>query len=269
MKTRILSGAVFVIVLAAAFFLTPVFVTTITVALMSVLASYELLYTTGLVKNIRLNVYSAIMAIFVVLGSQFGAYHLSLHAVLLYWMVLFSEVLLSSGKLPVAQIGYCLMSGLVVPFFLSSLVRIRNWPDSTAFMFIPFIMAYCSDTGAYFIGVFFGKHKMCPNISPKKSWEGFVGGIITAVLGMIIYCLIMGIYLGYRVNYVLAILYGLAGSVASVFGDLMMSAIKRQTGIKDYGKLIPGHGGILDRFDSVLITAPLTEALMLLIPMVV
>jgi phosphatidate cytidylyltransferase len=136
-------------------------------------------------------------------------------------------------------------------------------------MFIPFIMAFFSDTGAYFIGVFLGKHKMCPNISPKKSWEGFVGGIVVAILGMVVYCLIVDNFFGYSVNYVLAVIYGLVGSIGSVVGDLTMSVIKRQAGIKDYGKLIPGHGGILDRFDSVIITAPLTEALMILIPMVV
>ena len=269
MKTRIISGAVFVIFLAVAFFLTPAIVTTITVAFMSALASYELLYTTGLVKQVRMNVYSAIMAVLVVLASHFGVYSFALPVILLYWVLLFSEVLLSSGNLPVSQIGYCMMSGLVVPLLLSALVRISNWQNSTLVMFIPFIMAFFSDTGAYFIGVFFGKHKMCPNISPKKTWEGFAGGVLIAVLGMVVYCLVVENVLGFRANYVLAVLYGLVGSVGSVLGDLMMSVIKRQTGIKDYGKLIPGHGGILDRFDSVLITAPLTEALMILIPMVV
>ena len=269
MKTRIISGAVFVVVVAIVFFLTPAIVTTIVVALMSALASYELLYTTGLVKNLRLNVYSAVMAVLVTMVSQYAAYSIFFCVILLYWMLLFSEVLLSSGKIPVAEIGYCLMSGLIIPLLLSALVRIRGGQNSNAVMFIPFIMAFFSDTGAYFIGVFFGKHKMCPNISPKKSWEGFVGGITVAMLGMVVYCLIVDNLFGYRVNYVLAVIYGLVGSIGSVVGDLTMSVIKRQTGIKDYGKLIPGHGGILDRFDSVIITAPLTEALMILIPMVV
>jgi phosphatidate cytidylyltransferase len=269
MKTRIISGAVFVVIVAIVFFLTPAIVTAIVVALMSVLASYELLYTTGLVKNLRLNVYSAVMAVLVTMVSQYAAYSIFFFIILLYWMLLFSEVLLSSGKIPVADIGYCLMSGLIIPLLLSALVRIRGGQNSNTVMFIPFIMAFFSDTGAYFIGVFFGNHKMCPNISPKKSWEGFVGGIVVAMLGMVVYCMIVDNLFGYSVNYVIAVIYGLVGSIGSVVGDLTMSVIKRQAGIKDYGKLIPGHGGILDRFDSVIITAPLTEALMILIPMVV
>jgi phosphatidate cytidylyltransferase len=269
MKTRIISGAVFVVIVAIVFFLTPAIVTAIVVALMSALASYELLYTTGLVKNLRLNVYSAVMAVLVTMVSQYAAYSIFFFIILLYWMLLFSEVLLSSGKIPVAEIGCCLISGLIIPLLMSALVRIRGGQNSNTVMFIPFIMAFFSDTGAYFIGVFFGKHKMCPNISPKKSWEGFVGGIVVAILGMVVYCLIVDNFFGYSVNYVLAVIYGLVGSIGSVVGDLTMSVIKRQAGIKDYGKLIPGHGGILDRFDSVIITAPLTEALMILIPMVV
>jgi phosphatidate cytidylyltransferase len=134
---------------------------------------------------------------------------------------------------------------------------------------IPFITAFFSDTGAYFVGVLFGKHKMAPVISPKKSWEGFFGGIVVAIAGMMLYGVAAEQFGGKEVNYLLALLYGLLGALGGVFGDLSMSVIKRQVGIKDYGNLIPGHGGILDRFDSVLITAPLTEALLLILPMMV
>lgn len=270
MMTRIISGAVFVIVLALAFFFAPIAVTAVVMAAICAIASYELLYKTGLVRNIDLNIYSALMAVLVVLWSYLGGdYAPMLLGVLLYVMLLFSEVLFTAGKTPVAQIGYCLLSGLLIPFLLTSLPRIRAWEDGQLLLLIPFIMAYCSDTGAYFIGVFLGKHKMCPHISPKKSWEGFAGGIAVAVAGMMVYGLVLDRVLDYQVNYFTTLLYGLLGSLGSVFGDLMMSVIKRQSGIKDYGNLIPGHGGILDRFDSVLITAPLTEALLLLIPMVV
>lgn len=268
MKTRIIAGGVFCIVMALTFFVAPAWVTAITMAAMTALASYELLHTTGLVKNTDLNIFSAMMAVFVSLWSYYGGRQAVLVlGVLVYTMLLFSEMLFSDKKVTVAEMCYCLLSGLVVSFLLTALLRIRiryNW----CFLLVPFILAYCSDTGAYFVGVFFGKHKMCPAISPKKTWEGFAGGIAIATVSMVIFALILDIR-GYRINYLAAIAYGLVGSVASVFGDLNMSVIKRQTGIKDYGKLIPGHGGILDRFDSVMVTAPLVEALMVLLPFVV
>ncbi len=269
MKTRIISGAVFTAVLALTCFLLPSYITAVTMAFLVALASYELLYTTGLVRSIRLNIYSAVMAVLVVAWGYWGrGYAPVVTGLLLYFALLCSELLLSSGKLPFAQIAYCLVSGILIPFMLSALLRIRVAEDGQLFLLIPFIMAYCSDTGAYFIGVLFGKHKMCPNISPKKSWEGFAGGICVAVLAMIVYSLVLNKLCDWKISYLLAVTYGLVGALGSVFGDLSMSVIKRQTGIKDYGNLIPGHGGILDRFDSVLITAPLTEALLLILPLV-
>ena len=101
--------------------------------------------------------------------------------------------------------------------------------------------------------------------------EGAIGGVIATVLGMLIYALILDLPFepfNFNVNYLNAMLYGLVGSVAGVFGDLCFSVVKRQTGIKDYGNLIPGHGGVLDRFDSMMMVAPLMEALILLLPMV-
>lgn len=265
MKTRIIAGCGFGIVMALTFFIAPTWVTAITVAAMTALASYELLHTTGLVKELDLNIYSALMAVFISVWSYCGCNHgMLVLGVLAYTMLLFGELLFTSGKVPVEKLCYCLLSGLVVPFLLTALLRIRvgyHW----SFLLLPFIMAFCSDMGAYFVGVFFGKHKMCPAISPKKTWEGFFGGVSIAVVGVVIFAVVLDAN-GYRVNYLLAVLYGLVGSVGSVFGDLNMSVIKRQTGIKDYGKLIPGHGGILDRFDSVLVTAPLAEALLLLLP---
>lgn len=270
MKTRIISGAVFTVLLALVFFVLPSIVAAIAVMLLCAIASYELLYATGLVKNARLNIFSVVMAALVALWS-FGGwdYPLMLLGILLYTVVLFSELLRTSGKTPASEIAFCLLSGFVIPFLLSALLRIRNAHNGQLSLLIPFIMAYCSDTGAYFIGIRFGKHKMCPTISPKKSWEGFFGGIAVAVISMLIYGVIMATVADKQVNFVYVMFYGLVGALGSVFGDLMMSVIKRQVGIKDYGKLIPGHGGILDRFDSVLITAPLTEALLLLLPLMV
>ena len=137
------------------------------------------------------------------------------------------------------------------------------------FILIPFVLAFLSDTGAYFAGRAFGKHKLAPVISPKKTVEGVFGGVFGAIVGMMLYCLVLQHFFNFRVNYIFALIYGVIGSAAAVFGDLCFSVIKRQTGIKDYGNLIPGHGGILDRFDSMVVVAPLTELLMILLPLAV
>ena len=99
--------------------------------------------------------------------------------------------------------------------------------------------------------------------------EGAVGGLLSATLCMLIYAAILHLGFRFRVNYALAALYGFTGAMVGVIGDLCFSAIKRQTGIKDYGNLIPGHGGLLDRFDSMMMVAPLMEALLLLMPVVI
>ena len=133
---------------------------------------------------------------------------------------------------------------------------------------IPFVIAFSSDAGAYFTGFFFGKHKMAPVISQHKTVEGAIGGVISAVVCMVIYALILQ-FVNFKVNYLYAVIYGLLGSGAGIFGDLCFSVIKRQTGIKDYGNIIPGHGGVLDRFDSMMMVGPLTEALLILLPLAV
>jgi phosphatidate cytidylyltransferase len=238
--------------------------------LMMGVAAYELLYGTGLIKEPRLVIYSCVMAFAVTIWSYFGAVHaFLLLLVMAFIVVLYSEMMASHVKITFDKLGICVMGGMIIPFLLSSLVRIACMEQGKLLLAIPFIMAFFSDTGAYFIGVLFGKHKIAPVISPKKSWEGFYGGIVVAIAGMMLYGVAMEQFCGMDVNYILALVYGILGALGGVFGDLSMSVIKRQVGIKDYGNLIPGHGGVLDRFDSVLITAPLTEALLLMLPMMV
>lgn len=144
------------------------------------------------------------------------------------------------------------MLGIVYVIFFSYHVVMTDMTGEYRILtWMIFITAFVTDICAYFSGYFLGKHKLCPNLSPKKTIEGAVGGVLGTVIvsgifgavflkGMVVHCLLMG----------------LIGSVLSMCGDLTASAFKRKMGIKDYGNLIPGHGGILDRFDSVLFTAP-------------
>lgn len=145
-----------------------------------------------------------------------------------------------------------------VSFLLSNIYFVREFPQyGLYFVWLIFICAWASDTGAYFVGVNFGKHKLIPTLSPNKTIEGTVGGIITAGLLALAYGFILSRFYGLTQNIIwLLAIIGVIGSVLSQLGDLTASAIKRYTGIKDFGSLLPGHGGIMDRFDSVLFTAP-------------
>ena len=152
-----------------------------------------------------------------------------------------------------------------VMFLLSHIFLIRSYTYGIAFVWLAFITAWGCDTGAYFTGVTIGKHKLIPTLSPKKTVEGAVGGVITAtVLALLYGWLIQATFPLQDVNvFLLCGLTGIFGSILSQIGDLAASAMKRYTGIIDFGKLIPGHGGILDRFDSVLLTAPVVYYIMM------
>lgn len=270
MKTRVIAAVALLPLLLIVILVLPEIFTAILAGLMMSIAAYELLYGTGLVRHSRLIVYSMLMAFLVALWSYFGAQQkYALNGVILFWVALFSEMMASHVKLNFDKTAMCIVAGLLIPYVFTSLVRIHNMVSGRFLILIPFVLAFLSDTGAYFAGRAFGQHKLAPVISPHKTIEGVFGGVLAAMLGMLLYCFILQVGFKFRVNYGFALVYGLLGSLGGVFGDLSFSVIKRQTGIKDYGNLIPGHGGILDRFDSMMIVGPLTEALLLLLPVVV
>lgn len=145
-----------------------------------------------------------------------------------------------------------------VAVLLSFLYRIRVEENGMLLLWLVFIGTWGSDTCAYCFGCLFGKHKAFPVLSPKKSIEGCVGGALGTALIAGIYAACLNHFMeGVTVSVAVFAVIGLVASVVSQIGDLAASAMKRQYGIKDYGKLIPGHGGILDRFDSIIFTAPL------------
>lgn len=155
-----------------------------------------------------------------------------------------------------------LFASLIIPYFLSTLLQIFLSENGKFYILIPMISAWSSDTLALFTGMAFGKHKLAPNISPKKTVEGSIGGVLGGIIGMLIFTYIVRTYFAFDFSYVLAILIGVMGSVLGQIGDLSFSSIKRTYEIKDYGYIIPGHGGILDRFDSVIFVAPLVAMIL-------
>jgi phosphatidate cytidylyltransferase len=269
MRKRIITAVVLVPLLLAILLVAPKIMTAILVSCMSALAVYELLYGTGLVRHVRLVAYSAFIAAAIPICCFFEMSAIWMQLIfLLFFCGLFAEIMTSHIKVRFEKICICLVAGILIPYLFSSLVRILASYNGRYLILLPFVVAFLSDSGAYFIGCRFGKRKLAPVISPNKSLEGVVGGLVFAVTGMLLYTVIMQIAFKLEVNYVFAILYGVIGTAADVFGDLCFSVIKRQTGIKDYGNLIPGHGGVLDRFDSMLVVAPLMEVLLVILPVV-
>ena len=270
MKTRIIAAAILLPLLLLVVLAAPKILTAILFGLCASLAAYELLYQTGLVRHKRMVAYSAAMAFLVSLWSYYGSsQNLAIMGILLFSAALSAEMMIAHIQVPFSQAAICLTAGLLIPYFLTSLVRIHTQAQGRYLILIPFVLAFLSDTGAYFAGRAFGRRKLAPVISPNKTVEGVIGGVIGAVIGMVIYGLVLQLAFDFRINYLYAVVYGVVGSAGAVFGDLSFSVIKRQTGIKDYGTLIPGHGGILDRFDSMMVVGPLTEMMLMLIPVAV
>ncbi|MBR4768250.1 MAG: phosphatidate cytidylyltransferase [Lachnospiraceae bacterium] len=148
--------------------------------------------------------------------------------------------------------------GLIYPLaMMSTLYLIRNHHDGNLILWYVLLGAWGADLFAFIFGTLFGKHKMAPVLSPKKTWEGAIGGLIGAALLGGVYGGIMAEHFTMIENPILlsAVFTGVSGAV-SIFGDLTASAFKRNHNVKDYSKLIPGHGGVMDRFDSVIFVAP-------------
>ena len=137
-----------------------------------------------------------------------------------------------------------------------------------ALIVLPFEVAFLSDAFALFAGMAFCKHKLAPELSPKKTVEGAVGGFAGAIICTVIYGAVLQFGFSMQVNYLYLVIYGALGSIVSQLGDLSFSYIKREYGIKDFGNIFPGHGGVLDRFDSVIFCAPLIELLIQFLPAV-
>ena len=279
MLVRVLAAAIGLPVLLVVVLLLPPVGTAILFALAAMIAAYEMLWRTGIWKDKTAVAVTAVTAAAVVMWSWLAVCHVMSRRALwlsaamglfVFFTFLFCELLAGRTKLKFTSVCAALFSGLVYPFMIGALVRLRGMEEGKFYILVAFILSMVADSGAYFVGRAWGKHKLAPVISPKKTVEGAVGGAVINVIGMIIYTLILRYCFDFtQVNYLFAAIYGILGAAASIIGDLTLSVVKRQVGIKDYGNLIPGHGGILDRFDSTMMVAPLTELLILLIPFAV
>ncbi len=185
---------------------------------------------------------------------------------LMFVFALLLIMLFNHKTIRLEKITMCGAAATVIPLALNCIVFVRYLPWYVDGGYLPGVFmvvyllfcAWIGDSGAYFVGTFFGKHKLCPEISPKKTVEGMVGGIITVGVAVAVQCLVYNFILPSEIKMNIGVLIpvGMAACVAGVLGDLTASVIKRQYNVKDFGNIMPGHGGVLDRFDSVIFVAP-------------
>lgn len=267
MLGRIMVALVGIPLLIVILFFSPVIVLTVAFSALCAIAAYELLGATHAVHNRRLVLYAAIFAALVPLWYYFGCRIVgAVGGVFVLMLLLFGEAIASRQTMQVEEMAMTVFAALVVPSMLSVFVLMADLEHARLYMFLPFVSAFTSDAFALFAGMRFGKHKLAPHLSPKKTVEGSVGGFLGAALCCVLYGLVIGKVLGHAPVYWVLALYGLLGSLVSQMGDLSFSYIKRQYGIKDYGHLFREHGGVLDRFDSVTFCAPLTYLLLMIVP---
>lgn len=255
-KTRLLSGIVLVI-LALLLITTGGNVLLISTAIISLIGLFELYRVFKMERSIA-GIAGYLAALLFYCNLKFDFLPDMMMFVIGFLVVLMFIYVLSYPKYKTEQILAAFFGVFYVAVMLSFIYQTRILSGGAYTVWLVFLCSWGCDTCAYCVGMLIGKHKMTPKLSPKKSWEGAVGGVVGAALLGIIYGLVFQNAMGTTTKEIFMIaLICAVGAVISMIGDLTASAIKRNYEIKDYGKLIPGHGGILDRFDSVIFTAPI------------
>lgn len=261
MKTRVISGIVLIVIVAgilAAGSYFPVIITAF-LAIMNIIASYEMLHNVAGIKSrwvlAGVGIFSG-LAVFSLGGYNISVSgHESSFAVLCVFYAIFAAAacLAEHKSFSISSISTLIGMPIIISYAFGGLEGTLN--DGSRIYYLLLLLNFSSicDMGAYFVGVTLGKHKLCPEISPKKTIEGAVGGIVSSIIVTI--ALVFGFKGGEGLlsTLLLTVPFCLLG----IIGDLFASCIKRSVGIKDYGSLIPGHGGVLDRMDSILMIAPL------------
>ena len=258
LKTRITTGAVITVIMTLVIIFSHIpWVLNTMIAALSGQAIFELFRATNLQDKNPLYIFACIAAILISFISIPGMNYI---IVVLFatTISLFVYLMLNLRNITNIQSWMTVYMGLTIPFFFKSMSSIRQMDNGVYLLGMAILVPVVTDIAAYFVGKNLGKHKLAPVISPKKTIEGSIGGVAYATAIILLVAMIMQYFGVITVNLKVMVVYILLASIIGQFGDLAMSSIKRIVGIKDYGKLLPGHGGILDRFDSMLFVMPFT-----------
>lgn len=258
MATRILVAVIGIPLLFVLLIFSPPICMAVALGILCAIGAFELLGQTGFVKHLPLLGGAMVMAFVVPFWFCFNCNTIVAVAILLLYLIyLFSVAFASHETVTLGELGAAVLSGVTIPTMFSTILLLADLDHYRAFILLPFIASFGSDTSALFVGMLLGRHKLAPVLSPNKTIEGAIGGGIGAMLFCTLYGILLESVFHVWANFGSLLLFGLLGSAVSQFGDLTFSYIKRQFSLKDYGHLFLNHGGVLDRFDSVIFCAPL------------
>ena len=264
MKSRILVAVVGVPVLAWVVLAAPTLVMMAALCLLSGIAAGELMKCVGVKGKSLFNVLTIAAA-----ACTVEWYYDRPELIALLWVVYvaaaFACAIVKASEIKVVQVLAGLFAVIAIPYSFSAFLRIQAMGLHRAYLLLPFILSFACDTFAYFAGLTFGKHKLAPKVSPKKTVEGSIGGICGNVVCGLLFAFVMDRFFGGSIGYGAMAILAFCCSIVAQIGDLSFSLIKREFGVKDYGRLFLEHGGVLDRFDSVLFVAPVIELVLILI----
>lgn len=268
LKPRLVTAAVGIPVAVILMILTELWhpLTGICVGIVNGMMILEYLNAKHLINCLPLTI---VCAAFSVLTPVFIATDFWYIFAVLFMIAAFSVLIYLHKKLSFSSFTYAVSGTALITFGMSAFAVAANNEISSSFFFaLMLLLPWMADGGGYFIGSKFGSRKLCPNISPKKTVEGAIGGFVFCLISALVMGLIFQIFIirDYKVNFLPIIIIALLDSAVSILGDISFSLIKRNLNIKDYGSIFPGHGGVLDRFDSIIFTAPLAVAVNIVLP---
>lgn len=274
MKSRILTAAVLIIAALAIIFSNNIYVYLVATIVMSSMCCYELLKALKLLKQpflAAVTLAASIASPILMLDSLFDYIF---PAFVLYFVLFFLSVIVSFNKVDLSGCGILFTMSMIIFVCNSSLIRIVSvFPQDAIFYIILLLFsAFITDSCAFFTGKLIGKHKLIPSVSPNKTIEGSIGGLVGCVIVNVLYTFIYSaVFLKdtASVNYIALIIISVVTAFAGMIGDLAASTVKRICGIKDFGNLLPGHGGLLDRLDSMNFTVPAGLALLIIFPIII
>ena len=264
MKSRILVAMVGVPLILLVVLWAPMPVFALFLAGLSAVAAWELMKCVEAEKYKLLCAATILCAAFSIGFAYFKVYIYG-ELVVIYAMLVFAYSVFRGGEVKFQQIMAALFAMFVIPYSFASFLRLAAVGYQRGYLLLPLLFSFGSDTFAFFAGRAFGKHKLAPKLSPKKTVEGCIGGFLGDVVCGLAFAFVINTWFSGSISYVGISILGLACSVAAQLGDLSFSLIKREFGIKDYGRIFLDHGGVLDRFDSVIFVAPVLGLVMSLV----